>query len=214
MTLSTHTRLFDTYAEAAAAVRDLETAGFSQREVSLLGSKRGDGPGQGDPGLFNAGGNPEAGAAAGTLVGGSVGLLAGLGALAIPGVGPVVAAGWLVAMLTGAGAGAVAGGLLGSLADAGVQESDAQVYAEGMRRGGTIVIVRSDPASVARAEAILAHHQPVHLATREAAYRAKGWSGYRSDDAAVLSAPPEGSPGNPPGINVTGARPQDDPRRV
>ena len=63
--------------------------------------------------------------------------------LAIPGLGPVVAAGSLVSTLVGAGAGAAIGGLAGSLAEAGVDERDAHLYAEGVRRGGALVTVRT-----------------------------------------------------------------------
>jgi hypothetical protein len=66
--------------------------------------------------------------------------------MAIPGVGPVVAAGWLAATTLGAVTGAVAcgaaGGLIGALTDSGVPEEHAHVYAEGVRRGGTLVTAR------------------------------------------------------------------------
>src|SRR6185437_13482826 len=92
------------------------------------------------------------GATTGAVLGGGAGLLAGLGMLAIPGVGPVVAAGWLVATLAGAGAGAAvgaaAGGLVGSLTAAGVPEREAHVYAEGVRRGSSLVTVRAGPDSI------------------------------------------------------------------
>jgi hypothetical protein len=67
-----------------------------------------------------------------SAVGGAVGLLAGLGLLAIPGIGPVVAAGWLVSTAAGAAAGGATGGLIGALTQAGVSEEDAHVYAEGV----------------------------------------------------------------------------------
>ena len=114
------------------------------------------------------------GASVGTLLGGGAGLLAGIGALAIPGVGPVVAAGWLIATLTGAGVGAAAGGLLGSLTGAGVPEEHAHVYAEGVRRGSTLVTVRAEEATAAQAEAIMQRYAPVDLAERSAAYREGG----------------------------------------
>jgi hypothetical protein len=66
-------------------------------------------------------------------------LLAGLGLLAIPGLGPVVAAGWLASTALGAVAGGAAGGLIGALTAAGVSQEDAHVSAEGIRRGGTLV---------------------------------------------------------------------------
>ena len=62
--------------------------------------------------------------------------------MAIPGVGPVVAAGWLVSTLAGAAAGAATGGVLGALTQAGISDDDAQVYAEGLRRGGAVVSAR------------------------------------------------------------------------
>lgn len=165
MTTRTHTKLFDTHAQAAEAVRDLEAAGFSRDEISIMGNSA-DRLGSDDENTTDGPGGTETGASVGTLVGGGVGLLAGLGALAIPGVGPIVAAGWLVAMLTGAGAGAAAGGLLGSLTGAGVDEKDAHVYAEGVRRGGTLVSVRTDEARAVQVEGILSRHASVDIATR------------------------------------------------
>ena len=83
-----------------------------------------------------------AGAGFGAVAGGALGALTGLGLLAIPGVGPVVAAGWLVATLTGTAAGGAAGGANGGLMQAGVSKEEADVYAEGLRRGGTVVTAR------------------------------------------------------------------------
>ena len=77
-----------------------------------------------------------AGAGVGAAVSGGAGLLAGLGFLAIPGLGPVVAAGWLVSTATCAVAGAAAGGLIGALVGTEIDETDAHVYAEIVRRGG------------------------------------------------------------------------------
>jgi hypothetical protein len=85
-----------------------------------------------------------AGAGVGAAFGGGAGLLAGFGLLAIPGLGPVVAAGWLASAATCAVAGAAAGGLIGALVGTGIEERDAHVYAEIVRRGGTIVSVRAD----------------------------------------------------------------------
>jgi hypothetical protein len=96
--------------------------------------------------------------------------------LAIPGVGPVVAAGWLVATIVGAGIGAASGGLIGSLVGAGVSETDAHVYAEGVRRGGTLVTVKVDDGLAATIERILDKHGAVDTIARGDAYRAEGWS--------------------------------------
>ena len=120
------------------------------------------------------------GASAGTLVGGGLGLLTGLGLLAIPGVGPVVAAGWLVATLTGAGIGAAGGGLLGSLVHAGVPEEHAHAYAEGVRRGGTLVTVRAEESQAGTIESVLNGRatSAVDINTRRSDYQAEGWTKY------------------------------------
>ena len=213
MATRTIARMFDSYAAAAAAVRDLEAAGFSRDDVSLVaGNAEGrhgaasdapardaDRDGVADRTESGAG----TGAGIGAALGGGAGLLAGIGALAIPGLGPVVAAGWLAAALTGAGVGAAAGGLLGALTTAGVDEAEAHVYAEGLRRGGSLVTVRADEARAAEAEAILARHGPVDAARRGDEYRAGGWTGY-SDDG-VIPSTPDGTPGNPPGTMASRA---------
>ncbi len=117
--------------------------GIPNDEISLVASNLDDRLSHTDS---NAATGAAAGGSIGGVLGGGAGLLAGLGMLAIPGVGPVVAAGWLVATAVGAvaaaGTGAVAGGLIGSLTEAGVSEDDAHVYLEGVRRGGTLVTAR------------------------------------------------------------------------
>ena len=118
----------------------------------------------------------------GAAVGGVGGLLTGLGLLAIPGVGPVVAGGWLVATAAGAVTGAVvggaAGGLVGSLTGAGVPEHDANFYAEGVRRGGTLVTARVDDARASAAREILQRYKLVDPALRGAVYRESGWTSF------------------------------------
>jgi hypothetical protein len=211
--------MFDDHAEAMEALRDLEGSGFTSDEVSIMaGQKQNTAAGKARTGDTEADTGAGTGATLGTVLGGGAGLLAGLGALAIPGVGPLVAAGWLVAAVTGAGAGAAAGGLLGALVGSGVDEKDAHVYAEGVRRGGTLLSVRAEEARLQQAEAILARHQTVDISRRGADYSASGWSGYRDDDS-LLSDAPDGTPGNPPGTmasratdrtlgtNVSGAEP-------
>jgi len=109
-------------------VRDSEAAGFRRDDMSLVAG--GETAGRyGTAPAERAGTDADTGAATGatlgTVAGGGADLLASLGALAIP--GPVVAAGWVVATLTGAGGGAAAGGLLGALAGAGIGEAQAHV---------------------------------------------------------------------------------------
>ena len=117
------------------------------------------------------------GAEIGATAGGVVGLLTGLGLLAIPGVGPVVAAGWLVATAAGAAVGGTAGGIIGALTQAGTSEEDAYVYAEGVRRGGTLVSARVPDADRARYEAVL-DRSSVNIRDRGAAWRKAGWQNF------------------------------------
>lgn len=176
MATRTIARLFDSYEDASRAARDLEMAGFTSDQVSLIASGQSRGEtttARPDDSTSGTG----IGASIGTLLGGGAGLAAGLGSLAIPGFGPVVAAGWLVAMLAGAGAGAVAGGLIGALAGAGISEEDARVYEEGVRRGGSLVTVRADESRLPEAEMILARHNPVDTQSRAAEWRGAGPTG-------------------------------------
>lgn len=73
-----------------------------------------------------------------------MGLLAGVGALTLSGLGPMVAAGWLAATVTGTAAGAAVGGIVGALTAAGLSDEDAEIYAHGLGQGGTIVAARVD----------------------------------------------------------------------
>ena len=104
--------------------------------------------------------------------------VAGLGILTIPGIGPVVAAGWLASTLLGAAAGAATGGIVGALVDAGESNEDAEVYSEAIRRGGTLVTVRAEDNQVAAAEVILNRHKPIDAVSRRTEYNRAGWKGY------------------------------------
>ena len=97
--------------------------------------------------------------------------------MAIPGVGPVVAAGWLVATLTGAVAGGATGGIIGALTQAGVSKDEADVYAEGLRRGGAVVSARVADTEASRLQALM-DRSAVRLTDRSAAYRKAGWKSF------------------------------------
>jgi len=189
------TALYDTYEDAEAAVLDLEAADISDESISLVANNTGERYRKHVKEGNEAGTGAEAGATFGAVVGGTVGLLAGLGMLAIPGVGPVVAAGWLAAAAAGAVGGAAAGGagggLIGAMIGNGVPEEDAHFYAEGVRRGGTLLTVRVEDHSAATVEAILIRHYRVDPVGRRNAYQAGGWSRFDesapayTDDAAI-----------------------------
>ncbi|CAN5227280.1 hypothetical protein BH10PSE8_BH10PSE8_10000 [soil metagenome] len=167
----TITRSYDSYEAAAAVVEKLEVAGIAASDISVVGR---------DERAKDS--NAAEGAGIGAGVGGAAGLLAGIGMLAIPGIGPVVAAGWLASTAAGAVAGAAAGGLVGSFTNAGVDEDEAHYHAETVRRGGTVVSVKASDAHAATAEAIMDGATPVDRDTRTAQYRQEGWT--RFDDKA------------------------------
>ena len=205
MATITLSRLYDDHRDAMATVQALEQAGFSRDDISLVSNNTGNRwtptPGAGDTSAEAAAAGSSgpsatgAGTTIGTLLGGGAGLLAGIGSLAIPGVGPVVAAGWLVATLAGAGVGALVGGGAGGLVDAlthsGVSEEDANLYAEGVRRGGTLVTLRTDTARQPEAQTILDRRASVNLTDRRREYESAGWSRF---DPAAPSLPPPGTP--------------------
>jgi hypothetical protein len=175
--MRTVTGLFDDYADAREAVSDLETAGVPSDNISIVANNTGD---RYSTDGSNAAEGAGAGAGLGAAGGGVVGLLTGLGLMAIPGVGPVVAAGWLASTAAGAAAGAIAGGaaggLIGALTDSGVDEEDAHFYAEGVRRGGTLVTARVEDSVAPRAEAILKQRKIVDPTARRSIYAQEGWS--------------------------------------
>jgi hypothetical protein len=191
----TVTRLFDSHTEALSAVGDLERAGIDQDKISLVSNNADNWhaghkhPGSSGPlGDANRDGENDVadgagkGATTGGLLGGGAGLLAGLGMLAIPGLGPVVAAGWLASTAVGAAIGAAAGGatggLLGALKEAGHSDEEANVFSEGVRRGGTLVSVKASDDEADRIEQILNGQGGIDAMTRGQAYREKGWSGF------------------------------------
>lgn len=170
----TVSRLFDSYSQAQAAIEALEQAGYTSSEISLVSRYRDDKTLVDDDEMSRA----ATGATAGALVGGSGGLLAALGLIAIPGIGPLVAAGVLATTLVGAAGGSVLGGLIGALTSAGVSEEDAHVYSEGVRRGSSLVTVTTDDPRASKAESILNAHKPVDTRQRREDYVAGGWSQY------------------------------------
>jgi hypothetical protein len=240
MARTTVAALYDNLEAATRAVRELEESSFNPRDISLIANnaetgEAGDGPRRavGSVSRDTATAAPEGagtGAAIGALLGGGASLLAAAGALAIPGIGPVLAAGPLAAALAGAGVGAAAGGLIGGLIGLGVPEEEAQRYAEAVRRGGAIVAVKLDGGADAagRATRILERHQPVDLEERSTAWRRGGWQRFdagaeplppsairseREQWRAATAAPATGAMSAAAGVSGEGAAGQRPPQR-
>jgi len=126
------------------AVDTLRTEGFRNTDISVLFP---DNEGTKDFAHEKNTKAPEGattGATSGAVIGGTLGWLAGIGALAIPGIGPFIAAGPIVATLAGAGAGGVVGGLTGALVGMGIPEYEAKRYEGRVKEGGILLSVHSD----------------------------------------------------------------------
>jgi hypothetical protein len=151
--------LFKTYGEAERALTEALDAGFDRNAVSIMATPNPS---------YESEPAPEsnrANAAAGAAVGGIAGAALGLTALAIPGVGPLVAAGPIAAALGATGAAAGAGGLSGLLIGLGITDDEAKSYASGVYDGGAIVAVHTDDAHVSEAERVLARFNPAKVNT-------------------------------------------------
>lgn len=181
----TISRLYNNYSDARMAVSNLEAAGLSHSDISILVSNA-DGsydektkafPDRDLDGKDDRAEGAATGGSVGAVAGGAVGLLTGLGLMAIPGVGPIVAAGWLAATLTGAVAGGATGGIIGALSQAGISKEDSDVYAEGLRRGGALVSAKVSDTDAARYQTIM-DRSSVSISDRGAAYRKTGWTKY------------------------------------
>lgn len=144
--VQTITRTYATFEDARNVAVRLASAGIPPERIGLLGQQSG-----GDD-------NTAAGAGVGGAAGAATGLALGLGALTVPGVGPIIATGWF---LSGAVTGALAGGVLGALMDAGVPESDAEKHASDHQLGRSVVSVRTEAPDVLLVTRILDAAMPI-----------------------------------------------------
>ncbi|MEQ1627855.1 MAG: hypothetical protein ABL965_10720 [Nitrospira sp.] len=158
--------IVNSYPQAERIVESLKTAGFSNTDISALFP---DTQGTKDFAHEKNTKAPEGaatGAGAGGLMGGAVGWLAGIGALAIPGIGPFVAAGPIMAMLGGAAVGATLGGITGALVGMGIPEYEAKRYEGKLKAGNILISVHSEnSAETSRAEAIFKQAGAQDIAT-------------------------------------------------
>jgi hypothetical protein len=160
--------LYDELSDARNAVRDLVKAGFAPESISLVArdvegryaSELDQQESQTDEGLPE---DEKEGVIAGGIIGGLAGMVLGLGALAIPGIGPIIAAGPLATMLLGAGAGTITGSLVGAIVEWEVPEEEATYYAEQVQQGRTLICVRAADDQADQVAGILNCHSPVDV---------------------------------------------------
>jgi len=169
--------VFNSVQDAQAAVRELEAQGIARDDVSIVANKNASGYDTMEDRDKTS--DVVADAGIGAAIGGVGGLLlSAAGALTIPVIGPILAAGPIAAALTGAGIGAAAGGLVGALTESGIPEQDAKYYAEGVRRGDVLLTVRTDETHADRVCDVLDRHDAVDVDDRVQNWRSRGWNGW------------------------------------
>jgi len=179
--------VFNSVPDAENAVSELERIGIPRGDISLVANKHATGYKEGTSDKTS---DVVADAGIGAAIGGVGGLLlSAAGALTLPVIGPILAAGPIAAALTGAGVGAATGGLIGALTESGIPEDEAKYYAEGVRRGDVLVTVKSDSAFADRAREIMDDNGAVDVNDRVSNWKTRGWSGY--DTKAVPYQPHE-----------------------
>jgi hypothetical protein len=150
--------IYDTKMQAEQSVDRLRAGGFSNDDVAVLLP---DVPGTKDFAHekgTKASEGTAAGVTTGGAIGGTLGLLAGIGALTIPGIGPLIATGPIMAGLAGLGVGGAVGGLIGALVGMGIPEYEAKRYEGHVKNGGVLLSVHCDTAGeVTRAKDLLKH---------------------------------------------------------
>lgn len=156
--------------QAEAIVADLKAAGFSRDDISALFPDTTTSRDFAHEEATKAPEGAAAGAGTGGLLGGTLGWLAGIGSLAIPGAGPFIAAGPIMAALGGAAIGAAAGGLTGALVGFGIPEHEAKRYEGKLQEGNVLLSVHAeDGDEVSRAKEIFARHDAEDISYSEEA---------------------------------------------
>ena len=148
-----NTAVFGIYRDeisAGSAVDTLQAAGFRNTDISALFPENEGTKDFAHEKHTKAPEGTATGATTGAVIGGGLGWLAGIGALAIPGVGPLIAAGPIVAALTGVGVGGAIGGITGALIGMGIPEYEAKRYEGRVKEGGILLSVHSDNSDWAR----------------------------------------------------------------
>jgi hypothetical protein len=148
--------LYKTVGHAERAVDTLKTAGFANNDISVLLTDAQTSHDFAHEKNTKAPEGTATGVTTGGIIGGTLGLLAGLGTLAIPGVGPLIAAGPIVAALAGLGVGGATGGIIGALVGMGIPEYEAKRYEGHVKNGGVLMSVHCDTSKdITRATELL-----------------------------------------------------------
>ena len=191
--------LFDRFADAEDAIGELAKSGIDRNRISIVAKDA-----KGEYVKLAGGSSLVAGAGTGAAIGGVAGLILGLAAIAIPGVGPVVAAGPLATALGSAGVGAAAGGIMGALTGMNIPEDDARYYAEAIGQGGALILYNSTDEQAEYVREVLNRSGARNVEERNAGGRNQGARDIETQrERAQLRQTPEA---DAPQITRSGAR--------
>jgi len=146
--------VFDSHDKAERAVAELRQSGFDTNEISIVAKEQQGREAEADTTMGMNMGTVADGTTTGGVLGGLAGLAMGAGALAIPGLGPIIAAGPIAGLLSGAATGGIAGGLI----DWGIPEGQGKKYEEEVKQGKILAAVRTHESKVEAAAEIFRKH--------------------------------------------------------
>jgi hypothetical protein len=198
--------LIDNRDEAQKVIDELLGSGFERKDIGVVSGA-----------LLREAQAAIADASRGMTLGGFAGLLVAATTLLVPGIGAVVAAGPGLTLLAGTTIGALAGGLISALRSRGVPEQDAELYAEGVRRGATLLTVNAkNDELAARAREIMKQHGAVDVGQRAAEWKRSGWKGRmqgrpEAQPPAAGTQAPAGTAGAQPAASANAAGPAAEP---
>ncbi len=169
--------VFNSLEEAERTERDLKNLGIPGEDISVIAGNDANRHEEYLKKAKLAATSTGTAAASAASFGGGIGLLAGLAYLVIPGVGPIIAGGALLTLLTGLGIGAAGGGLIAAFKEMGIAHEQAPVYEEAVRRGAVMLAVNVDGARENDVLAVMVRHGARNLRDEIDTWKAAGWSG-------------------------------------
>lgn len=185
--MKTVTGVFSSILDAQRATLQLEGAGIPNEAISIIAGNESGRHREYLEKSKHASRSAGAAAASGASTGGGIGIVASLVALAIPGVGPIIAGGAMATVLTGLGIGAASGGLISALHDMAISHEEAPLYEEAVRRGELLVVAQVDDSMEIRTVDLMIANGGRDLRDVADTWRAKGWSGPKSDPHPYVS---------------------------
>lgn len=185
--MKTVTGVFSSILDAQRATLQMEGAGIPNEAISIIAGNESGRHREYLEKSKHASRSAGAAAASGASTGGGVGIVASLVALAIPGVGPIIAGGAMATVLTGLGIGAASGGLISALHDMAISHQEAPLYEEAVRRGELLVVAQVDDSMEVRTVDLMIANGGRDLRDVADTWRATGWSGPKSDPHPYVS---------------------------